>query len=199
MAANVSGFNTVFTYDIWRAYIARGRPDAHYVSVGRWVTVIGVIGGIGTAFIAAAYSNIMNYMQSLFSFFNAPLFATFIVGLFWKRMTPWAGFWGLLLGTLAAMTSYVLYKAGVLAFGTDLNASFWGAGIAFVVDVLVSVAVTLRTTPKPESELAGLVHGVRPADVRDDSLAGDRAWYRSPLLLGVAALILGIALYLPLI
>jgi SSS family solute:Na+ symporter len=199
MAANVSGFNTVFTYDIWRAYLDRGRPDAHYVTVGRWVTVAGVLGGVGTAFIAAGFSNIMNYMQSLFSFFNAPLFATFIVGLFWRRMTPWAGFWGLLLGTIAAMTSYVLYKAGVLAFGTDLNASFWGAGTAFVVDVAVSVAVTFQTTPKPEAELAGLVHGIGPAEPFDDSLAGDRAWYRSPVLLGLGALIVGVACYLPLI
>jgi SSS family solute:Na+ symporter len=199
MAANVSGFNTVFTYDIWKANFAKDRPDEHYIKVGRWVTVAGVIGGIGTAFIAAGFSNIMNYMQSLFAFFNAPLFATFIVGLFWRRMTPWAGFWGLLMGTLSAMASYVLYKAGILGFGTDLNASFWGAGIAFVVDVLVSVAVTFVTTPKPESELAGLVRGIKSAELIDDSIAGDKAWYRSPVVLGIGAVILGVVLYLPLI
>ncbi|MCW2898157.1 MAG: Na+/galactose cotransporter [Streptosporangiaceae bacterium] len=199
MAANVSGFNTVFTYDIWKANFAKDRPDEHYIKVGRWVTVAGVIGGIGTAFIAAGFSNIMNYMQSLFAFFNAPLFATFIVGLFWRRMTPWAGFWGLLVGTLSAMTSYVLYKAGVLNFGTDLNASFWGAGIAFAVDVVVSVVVTFLTTPKPEAELAGLVRGIKSADLVDDSIAGDKAWYRSPVLLGVGALVLCVVLYLPLI
>jgi SSS family solute:Na+ symporter len=199
MAANVSGFNTVFTYDLWKANVAKDRPDAYYIKVGRWVTVAGVAGGIGTAFIAAGFSNIMNYMQSLFAFFNAPLFATFIVGLFWRRMTPWAGFWGLLAGTLSAMASYVLYKAGVLDFGTDLNASFWGAGIAFVVDVAVSVAVTFVTTPKPAAELAGLVRGIKAEDLADDSIAGDKAWYRSPVVLGAGALALGAALYLPLL
>jgi SSS family solute:Na+ symporter len=199
MAANVSGFNTVFTYDIWKANFARDRPDEHYVKVGRWVTVAGVAGGIGTAFIAAGFSNIMNYMQSLFAFFNAPLFATFIVGLFWRRMTPWAGFWGLLAGTLSAMTSYVLYKAGVLDLGTDLNASFWGAGIAFVVDVLVSVTVTFMTTPKPAAELGGLVRGIKTGELLDDSIAGDAAWFRSPVVLGAGALVLSVVLYLPLL
>ncbi|GAA2100401.1 sodium:solute symporter family protein [Actinomadura alba] len=199
MAANVSGFNTVFTYDLWKANVAKDRPDAYYIKVGRWVTVAGVAGGIGTAFIAAGFSNIMNYMQSLFAFFNAPLFATFIVGLFWRRMTPWAGFWGLLAGTLSAMASYVLYKAGVLDFGTDLNSSFWGAGIAFVVDVAVSVAVTFMTAPKPATELAGLVRGIKSDDLVDDSIAGDKAWFRSPVVLGVGALALGAALYLPLL
>ena len=131
--------------------------------------------------------------------FNAPLFATFIVGLFWLRMTPWAGFWGLLAGTVGATITYVLYKAGVLDFGTDLNASFWGAGLAFVLDVIVSVAVTFVTAPKPHGELAGLVRGIAPADFADDSLAGDRAWFRSPVLLGTGALVLSLVLYLPLI
>ena len=95
MAANVSSFNTVFTYDIWQTYIKKNRPDHYYLNVGRIVTVSGVIIGIFTAFIAAGYSNIMNYIQALFSYFNAPVFATFIIAMFWKRTTPWAGFWGL--------------------------------------------------------------------------------------------------------
>jgi SSS family solute:Na+ symporter len=87
MAANVSSFNTVFTYDIWRPYIVKDRPDRYYLGVGRTVTVLGILIGIGTAFIASGYSNIMNYVQLLFSFFNAPLFATFIIAMFWKRTT----------------------------------------------------------------------------------------------------------------
>ncbi|MEZ0075870.1 sodium:solute symporter family protein [Planotetraspora sp. GP83] len=197
MAANISGFNTVFTYDIWKSHIQGDRPDEWYVRLGRLATVGGVIGGIGTAFIASGFSNIMNYLQSLFSFFNAPLFATFILGLFWRRMTAWAGFWGLVSGTAAAFATYILYKSGVFDFGTDLNASFWGAGIAFVVDILVSAAVTLATTPKPESELRGLVYGLSDASISDDALSGDTAWYRSPVILGAGAVVLAAAFYLP--
>jgi SSS family solute:Na+ symporter len=88
MAANVSSFNTVFTYDIWQDYIRKSRPDSYYLRVGRIVTVVGVLVGIGTAFIASGYNNIMVYIQLLFSFFNAPLFATFIIAMFWKRVSP---------------------------------------------------------------------------------------------------------------
>ncbi|MGW5156019.1 hypothetical protein ACWEPN_11130 [Nonomuraea wenchangensis] len=118
-----------------------------------------------------------------------------MVGLFWRRMTPWAGFWGLLAGTLAAFASYVLYKAEVIDFGTELNVSFWGAGIAFVVDVLVSVVVTLVTTQKPEEELRGLVWGLSAVDLEDDALADDRRWYRSPVVLGVGAVVLAAVMY----
>ncbi len=200
MAANVSGFNTVFTYDIWKGHLRKGRSDAYYVATGRWMTVVAVVGGIFTAYIASRYSNIMAYMQQLFSFFNAPLFATFIVGLLWRKMTPWAGFWGLLIGTLSAFTSYLLYLGGPLKdfYATDLNASFWGAGIAFVVDVVVSVAVSLATarTAKPDAELRGLVRGL-PSDRPDDFQTGDDRWYRSPVKLGLGALALSLACYIP--
>ncbi|WP_062352617.1 sodium:solute symporter family protein [Herbidospora yilanensis] len=197
MAANVSGFNTVFTYDIWKGHVDGGRPDEFYVRLGRLATIGGVVAGIGTAFIAAGFSNIMNYLQALFAFFNAPLFATFIIGLFWKRMTPWAGFWGIIAGTLAAFAVYIPYRAGVFDLGTDLNASFVAAGAAFAVDAVVSVVITLVTTPKPEEELRGLVYGLTDVDLKDDSLAGDRAWYRSPVILGSGALVLAAGLYLP--
>ncbi|MCW2878009.1 MAG: sodium solute transporter superfamily [Sphaerisporangium sp.] len=197
MAANISGFNTVFTYDIWRSHVKKDKPDDYYLRLGRLATVGGVVLGIGTALIAAGFSNIMNYLQALFSFFNAPLFATFIIGLFWRRMTAWAGFWGLLTGTLVAFASYILFKMGVLDFGTELNATFWGAGTAFVVDAIVSIVVTLVTTPKPESELRGLVYGLSDASIADDALKGDTAWYRSPIVLGAGAVILGALLYIP--
>jgi solute:Na+ symporter, SSS family len=197
MAANISGFNTVFTYDIWRSHVKKDKPDDYYLRLGRLATVGGVVLGIGTALIAAGFSNIMNYLQALFSFFNAPLFATFIIGLFWRRMTAWAGFWGLLTGTLVAFASYILFKMGVLDFGTELNATFWGAGTAFVVDAIVSIVVTLVTTPKPESELRGLVYGLSDASIADDALKGDTAWYRSPIVLGAGAVMLGALLYIP--
>ncbi len=94
VAANVSAFNTVVTYDLWEPYVRPGKSDEYYLRFGRIATVSGIVIGIGTALIASGYNNIMDYIQLLFSFFNAPLFATFIIGMYWKRMTPWAGLWG---------------------------------------------------------------------------------------------------------
>jgi SSS family solute:Na+ symporter len=197
MAANVSGFNTVFTYDIWQSYVRRDRPDEYYIRVGRWATVGGVLIGIGTAFIAAGFSNIMNYIQALFSLFNAPLFATFIIGMFWRRMSAAAGFLSLLLGTLAALATYLLYKAGVIHFNSDLEESFWGAGIAFVTVAVVAAVVTPFTAPKRDDDLRGLVYGMGGIDLKGDVLTGDRVWWRSPVLLGVIAVALSLLLYLP--
>ncbi|MEU8316508.1 MULTISPECIES: sodium:solute symporter family protein [unclassified Micromonospora] len=197
MAANVSGFNTVFTYDIWQAYFRRDEPDEHYVKVGRLATVGAVVIGIGTAFIAAGFSNIMNYIQALFSVFNAPLFGTFIIGMFWRRMTPLAGFWSLLSGTVVATATYLLYKGGVISFNSDLEESFWGAGLAFATVAVVAAIVTPLTRPKADQELTGLVYGLSDTTLADDSLAGDAAWYRSPVLLGVVAVILAALFYIP--
>ena len=197
MAANVSGFNTVFTYDIWQAYFRRDKPDEYYVKVGRLATVAAVVIGIGTAFIAAGFSNIMNYIQALFSVFNAPLFGTFIIGMFWRRMTPLAGFWSLLSGTVVATATYLLYKGGVISFNSDLEESFWGAGLAFATVAVVAAIVTPLTRPKADQELTGLVYGLSDTTLADDSLAGDAAWYRSPVLLGVVAVILAALFYIP--
>ncbi|MBG6100256.1 sodium:solute symporter family protein [Micromonospora vinacea] len=197
MAANVSGFNTVFTYDIWQAYIRRDRSDEYYLRVGRWATVAAVVIGIGTAFIAAGFSNIMNYIQALFSVFNAPLFATFIIGMFWKRMSALAGFWSLLLGTLVSLSLYLLYKGGVVDFNSDLEESFWGAGLAFVTAVVVAAIVTPLTSPKRDEELRGLVYGMGGVDLKGDVLAGDAVWYRSPVLLGLIAVALAAVFYIP--
>ncbi|WP_163512698.1 sodium:solute symporter family protein [Fodinicola acaciae] len=195
MAANVSSFNTVFTYDLWQRYFAKDRPDRYYLNVGRIATVAGVIIGVGTAFIAAGFNNIMNYIQLLFSFFNAPLFATFLIALFWRRTTPWAGFWGLVSGTAGAGLAH-FYLTGV--FGTPLiniestqSQNFYGAIAAFVIDAIVTVIVTMVTKPKPESELRGLVWGL-PAE----QVAAPRkpAWWESPKLLGFSALGLTVVL-----
>jgi SSS family solute:Na+ symporter len=190
VAANVSAFNTVVTTDIIEPYILRDRPDAFYIRVGRYVTVGGVVVAIGTALIASGYQNLMNYLQALFSIFNAPLFATFIIGMFWKRMTPAAGLWGLVAGTTAALVTYVGYKwAGWFTFGSDLDESFWGAGAAFVVDAIVTVAVTLVTKPKPVEELQGLVWGMANEEDAATATVHDK-WWESPKLLGFGAIAL---------
>ncbi|SDK63859.1 solute:Na+ symporter, SSS family [Actinopolyspora mzabensis] len=197
MAANVSSFNTVFTADIWEPYIKPNMPDSHYLTVGRVITAIGVVIGIGTAFIAASFSNIMNYMQTLFSFFNVPLFATFILALFWKRMTAKAGFWGLLLGTLAPIAFYSMYRAGIVDMDSAQGVNMIAAIIALVTDLVVSVPIALATTPKSEAELAGLVYTRADATDSGEMQRGDDAWYRKPALLGWGAIVLAVLCYVP--
>jgi SSS family solute:Na+ symporter len=189
VAANVTAFNTVVSYDLWQAYVRKDKPDEYYVRFGRIATVVGVLIAILTAFIAEGYSNIMNYIQALFSIFNAPLFATFIIGMFWKRMTPWAGLFGLIAGTLAALIPKVLYDNGVIHYPTALDASFYQAIYAFVADAVVSVVVTLFTTPKPDDEMRGLVWGLTSTTADQGVvLESDKVWYRNPFLLGGVAL-----------
>ncbi|MFI1969723.1 Na+/galactose cotransporter [Streptomyces cinnamoneus] len=198
MAANVSSFNAVFTGDIWAAYARPGRDDAYYLATGRAVTVVGVLAGMGTAFIASSFSNIMNYLQTLFSFFNVPLFVVFVIGMFWKRTTAAAGFWGLLSGTVAAMVNYfALYKRGVIGIPSDQGANFVSAIVAFAVGAVVMVVVSLLTKPRPVEELAGLVYGTRSPGADGPPAEGDDAWYRRPALLGWGALVLASVCYLP--
>ncbi|WP_156758539.1 sodium:solute symporter family protein [Actinokineospora pegani] len=194
MAANVSSFNTVFTYDIWQAYVVKDKPDDYYLKVGRMITVVGCVVAIGTAFIASTFDNIMDYLQTLFGFFNAPLFATFILGMFWKRMTPLAGGLGLIMGTASAVTVDTLNRVGVLDLAGQ-GASFVAASAAFVVDIAVSVAVSLVTKPKPESELRGLVWSLTPRDqLRHDDTGENAGWFRKPVVLGAGVLALTVVL-----
>jgi solute:Na+ symporter, SSS family len=196
MAANLSSFNTVFSYDIWQSYVVRDRPDSYYLQMGRWVTVGGTILAVGTAFIASNYSNLMDYLQTLFSFFNAPLFATFIVGMFWKRMTATAGWLGLVLGTLSAIAVFAMSTAGVFHLSQQ-GASFVGAGTAFVVDVVVSVVVSYLTRPKREAELVGLVYSLTPREsLRASTTGPDAGWYRKPGLMAGIVLVITILLNL---
>ncbi|MEA2356302.1 MAG: solute:Na+ symporter, family [Solirubrobacteraceae bacterium] len=191
VAANVTAFNTVFTYDLWESYVRRDRDPAYYLRVGRLATFGGLVVAIGTAFIAKGYSNIMNYIQLLFSYFNAPLFATFIIGMFWRRSTPVAGLAGLVAGTLGAFVTHELYSMNDLHFGSAQSANFGGAIVAFLADAIVTVGVSLVTRPKPEDELRGLVWGLqRKEGPDDDFVRGDTAWYRSPYLMGGVALAL---------
>jgi SSS family solute:Na+ symporter len=200
MAANISAFNTVFSYDLWETYVVKDKPDGYYTSVGRTATVAATVIAIGTATFAASYSNIMNYLQTLFGFFNAPLFATFILGMFWKRMTPTAGWVGLVAGTGAAVLVAVLSQdtLGPLSIGvlplTGQGASFAAAGAAFVVDIAVSIAVSLATAPKPESQLRGLVYSMTPKSDFHDEHEGELAWYQQPTKLAAIGLVSVIAL-----
>jgi len=197
VAANVTAFNTVVSYDLWQAYVRKHEPDQYYVRFGRIATVVGVVIAIGTAFIAAGYNSMMDYIQALFSFFNAPLFATFIIAMFWRRATPWAGFWGLAAGTLAAVATHFLHSRGPLDLGSPLSADFWGAVAAFVVDAVVTVGVSLATRPKPDDELSGLVWGLtKTEDATAERDPAERVWWRRPAVLGAIALVITALLYL---
>ncbi|HEY5986949.1 MAG TPA: sodium:solute symporter family protein, partial [Streptosporangiaceae bacterium] len=161
MAANVSSFNAVWTYDIWQNYIRPGRPDSYYLRIGRITTVAGVFIGILTAFIAAGYSNIANYLQTLFSFFNVPIFLAFIVGMAWRKAGRGSGFWGMIAGTLVSFGTWLLYKQGVLSFRSDLAETQWGAIIGFAAGLVAMLVATRFSAPKPLSELDGLVFGLQ--------------------------------------
>ena len=202
MAANISAFNTVFSYDLWQTYVIKDKEDHYYLTVGRIATVAATLIAIGTATFAASYTNIMNYLQTLFGFFNAPLFATFILGMFWKRMTATAGWAGLVSGTLAAVLVGIASEdaLGTLSQGwlslSGQGASFVAAGAAFVVDILVSAAVTMVTRPRKESELRGLVYSLTPKQDFHDENEGELPWWQKPnILAGIAlAMVIGLNL-----
>jgi solute:Na+ symporter, SSS family len=128
----------------------------------------------------------------LFSFFNAPLFATFIIGMFWKRMTPWAGLWGLVAGTVGAAAAHYANSWDIIGLGSDQAAAFWGACAAFLADAIVTVIVSMVTQPKPAEELQGLVYGM--ANVADELSEEERAWYRKPSTLGIGVIAVVIVL-----
>jgi len=168
MAGNVSAFTTVWTYDIYRALIHKDAPDEHYVSMGRWTTVIGVLISVGTAYLVMSFASIMDYVQALFSFFIAPLYGTVILGMLWKRATSAGGFWGLLAGTLSSIGMWAWVKVDPSALryvalspnARDMAENMYRALWSWVVCVVVTVIVSYLTKPKPESELNGLVYGV---------------------------------------
>jgi SSS family solute:Na+ symporter len=189
VAANVTSFNTVVTYDLWQSYVRKDRDPGYYLRIGRIATFGGLVISIATAFIAKEYSNVMNYVQLLFSYFNAPLFATFIIAMFWRRATPLAGALSMIAGFLAAFISHLLYSKHSLNLGSPIASTWWQAVLAFVADAVVLVGVSLVTKPKPEDELRGLVWGLkRKEQDADDSVKGDDAWFRSPKVLGAGAI-----------
>jgi SSS family solute:Na+ symporter len=167
MAGNVSAFATVWTYDIYRAFMRKEATDAHYVSMGRWCTVLGVLVSIGTAYLVMQFKSIMDYVQALFSFFIAPLFGTVLLGMLWKRATPAGGFWGLLAGTVSsvAMWAWVKIDPSALRYialsehAKDMAENMYRALWCWIICVVVTVAVSYATKPLPESSLRGLVYG----------------------------------------
>ena len=200
MAANISAFNTVFSYDLWERYAVKDRADDYYLRIGRLATVGATVVAIFTASLASNFSNIMNYLQTLFGFFNAPLFATFILGMFWKRMTPTAGWVGLVSGTLGAVAVAILsedafgtYSLGVIPLSGQ-GAAFAAAGVAFGLDIVVSVIVTMMTKPREYSELKGLVYSLTPKEDFHDDESHTLAWYQRPVLLASIALAMVVGL-----
>jgi SSS family solute:Na+ symporter len=167
MAGNVSAFATVWTYDIYKALVRKDATDAHYVSMGRWCTILGVLVSIGTAYLVMQFLSIMDYVQALFSFFIAPLFGTVLLGMLWKRGSPAGGFWGLLAGTLSSIGMWAWVKLDPAALkyialssnARDMAENMYRALWSWIVCVLVTVVVSLLTKPKPTTELTGLVYG----------------------------------------
>jgi SSS family solute:Na+ symporter len=167
MAGNVSAFATVWTYDIYGAFLRRNASDAHYLSVGRWCTLLGVLVSIGTAYLVMQFLSIMDYVQALFSFFIAPLFGTVLLGMLWKRATAAGGFWGLLAGTLSSIGMWAWVKVNPSALSIialspnakDMAENMYRGLWSWIICVAVTVVVSLATEPKPEAQLAGLVYG----------------------------------------
>jgi len=168
MAGNVSAFATVWTYDIYRPYIRKDATDQHYVSMGRWCTIIGLIISIGTAYLVTRSKSMMDYVQALFGFFIAPLFGTVVMGMLWKRVTRMAGFLGLLAGVVSSVTIFILMKLDphwvsvfcLSPLAQPLAQAMWQALWSTLTCVVVTVVVTLITQPKPDSELVGLVYSL---------------------------------------
>ena len=189
MAANISAFNTVFTVDLYEGYINKKADDATYLRIGHLATAFATVTAILTAFIASKFENLMDYLQQLFSMFNAPLFATFIVGMLWKRATATAGWIGLVSGTLAALTLNILHWTHLLNLpGQGL--AFLAAGAAFTTDLVVTVVVSLVTRPKPDSELVGFVYSLTPKEHRADPKSTELAWFRRPVPLAICSAVL---------
>jgi solute:Na+ symporter, SSS family len=192
MAGNVSAFATVWTYDIYRAFIRKHATDQHYVDVGRWCTILGVLISIGTAYLVMQFLSIMDYVQALFSFFIAPLFGTVLLGMLWKRATPRAGFWGLLAGTLSSIAMFVWVELDHSALryialsprAKDMAENMYRALWSWIICVLVTVLVSLRSKPKPESELVGLVYGATQVPSE-----GSLPLYRRPLFWATVVLV----------
>jgi SSS family solute:Na+ symporter len=193
MAGNVSAFATVWTYDIYRPYLHKTASDRHYVSMGRWCTIIGLFISIGTAYLVMNFASIMDYVQALFGFFIAPLFGTVLLGMLWKRVSRSAGFLGLLAGTVSSVTMFALMKLDperwvrifalspiAQGLAQDMYQAMWSC----VTCVVVTVLVTLVTKPRPDSELVGLVYSLTPLAQEERAPLLQR-----PLFWGIAALV----------
>jgi SSS family solute:Na+ symporter len=206
MAGNVTAFNTVWTYDLYQSYIAPDRSDAHYLWMGRCATVVGILLSIAAAFLASQFNNIMDLLQLVFGFVNAPLFATFLLGMFWTRATGHGAFFGLLGGTVAAAIFHGLSFAGGNVAGikggwispmihlprSDMVQNFWIAIVAWTTCFLLTIVISLATTrTKTNDQLRGLVYALTPHSTEENE-----PWYQRPAFLGVLVLLAVIALNL---
>jgi SSS family solute:Na+ symporter len=202
MAGNVTAFNTVWTYDIYQAHIRKGASDAHYLWMGRAATVVGIVLAIAAAYVASAFNNIMDMLQLVFAFVNAPLFATFSLGMFWRRSTGHGAFWGLLAGTIGAAVHHGLtlpagavagIKGGYLGhlhtYPSDMAQTFWTAITAWTTCMVVTIVISLLTRPRPDEEVRGLVYALTPRQVDTE-----HSFWRRPFTLGVIVLIMTFAL-----
>jgi SSS family solute:Na+ symporter len=205
MAGNVSAFATVWTYDIYGAFMNKKASDSHYVSMGRWCTFIGVIISVGTAYLVQHAASIMDYVQQLFSFFIAPLFGTVILGMLWKRATKAGGFWGLLAGTASSIGLWLWVRHDpanirfmifqphasadlinrVQAMSENLYRAMW----SWTICVLVTVIVSYLTQPKTEAELEGLVYGATKIPEEKDDY-----WYQRPIVWAGVMLVIFVGL-----
>ena len=204
MAGNVTAFNTVWTYDLYQSYIHKNASDAHYLKVGRWTTVGGILLSIGAAYAATSFNNIMDTLQLVFSFVNAPLFATFLLGMFWKRTTGHGAFTGLVSGTVAAVLHHGLTlptdaRPGIHGgwitvlhhYPSEMAQNFWTAIWAFSTNFVVTVIISLMTKPRPEPELVGLVYSLTPKPVEHHM-----EWYARPKVIAVGLIVMLVALNL---
>ena len=197
MAGNVTAFNTVWTYDLYQAYLAPNKSDAHYMWMGRAITVVGILLSIAAAYFASMWTNAMDIIQLVFGFVNAPLFATFVLGMFWARTTGTGAFLGLLLGTAASAVFHAFtiaagnlpgvkggYLAQLVVFPSDMAQNFWLAAFAFTVCLVLTVTISLATRrTKTDQELTGLVYSLTPK-IKDH----EEAWYLRPAVSGTILL-----------
>ncbi len=197
MAGNVTAFNTVWTYDLYQAYIAPDKSDEHYASMGRAITVVGILLSIGAAYFASMWTNAMDIIQLVFGFVNAPLFATFLLGMFWSRTTGTGAFVGLVSGTAASALFHACsisqgnlpgvkgaYLAKLVVLPSDMAQNFWLASFAFIVCFVLTVVVSLATNrTKSDEDLKGLVYSLTPKQ------QVDQAWFARPGFIGIVLLI----------
>ncbi len=206
MAGNVTAFNTVWTYDIYQSYLRPNQSDKHYLKVGQMATIFGVLVSILTAYVAQMFNNVMDFLQLIFAFINAPLFATFLLGMFWKRATGHAAFFGLLSGTFAAAIHHgltqpfgetMLVKGGWLGtiahtYPSVMAQNFWTAIYAFTATLIITIVLSLATKQKKSNEeLKGLVYSLTPR-IKDES----KSWYDSPISLAIIVGVIAIVLSL---
>jgi SSS family solute:Na+ symporter len=196
-AGNISAFNTVWTYDIYHSVLNRNASDSHLLWMGRVATIVGILISVGTAYWAKSFPSIMDYMQAIFSWVNAPLFATMLLGMFVRWITPNGAFWGLLAGMGSSFTLFLSVKFNwfdvkfitLSGVASDMAANFWRAWWAWVICFFVTILISLFTERKPERELVGLVKGLTPAE----SSAGI-SWYRKPEPYAIVSVLVLVAL-----